>query len=332
MPKRLAGSTGFTLIELLVVVAIIGILISLLLPAVKMTREAARRTTCASNLRQIGTALHNYHETEGSFPPGNYAETAGVCTGGQRPGVDYDPEDRANWMIAILPYVEQGTLYETYNFQTYNEAPDNRQVRETSVPVYVCPNDVDTNQLVMPAMGAAQDDPTWGMSVPYKPGSYRGVAGRSDGRQFLDWSMDVSYPREWRGPIHMVGVLGFTTERMADIRDGASNTLMVGESITKTNPGYRTLWAYSYAFYSLSSVTPQKRILYGDYDRCRAHDDTGHSLPCRRGWGSGHGDGLHFLFADASVHYVSTSTDVELLAQLATIDGGERAVPPYASR
>ena len=316
---------AFTLVELLVVIAIIGVLLGLLLPAVQAAREAARRAQCSSNLKQIGLALHGYHSAMGSFPPGNFAHTAGVCPGSQRPGVDFPSEDRANWMILILAYLEQEALYEAYDLSTYNEAPENKQVRETSVNTYACPSDVATDELTVPAFGPGSQ---WGLDVPYLPGSYRGVAGRSDGRMFLDWSLDTNYPRRWRGPLHMVGVLGFGTERIGDIKDGSSNTLMVGESTTKTSLPYRTLWAYSYAFYSLSSTTPQARTLYGDYDRCRQENGAGLSLPCRRGWGSFHSGGLNFLLCDGAARFIDREIDMDLFADLGSIAGGELAQVP----
>ena len=309
-----------TLVELLVVIAIIGILIALLLPAVQAARGAARRMQCMNNLKQIGVALHNYHSTHASFPPGNFAQTAGVC-----PGSSTTSEDGANWMILILPYLEQKALHDGYDMTVHNESAENRQLREMPVNAYVCPSDLGTDELIVPALGPAA---AWSLDVAYMPGSYRGVSGRSDGRAFLDWSMDTSYPRRWRGPLHIVGVLGLRSERVADIRDGSSNTLMVGESTTRTSPQYRTLWAYSYAFYSLSATTPQARVLYGDYDRCREEGGDGHSLPCRRGWGSYHGGGMNFLLCDGATRFLSQGIDVDLFAELGTISGGEPAQVP----
>lgn len=315
-----------TLIELLVVIALVGSLLALLLPAVQAAREVARRLQCSSHLKQIGIALHGYHGVYGVFPAGNFAKTAGVCPGNQRPGVDSPSEDRANWMILILPYLEQGPLYATYDLNSCNEAARNHGVRETLVEMYMCPSDLATGRPIVPAFGPGA---AWGLNRSYMPGSYRGVSGRSDGRHYLDWSLDTSYPRHWRGPLHMVGTLGFTEERISDIRDGTSNTLMVGESTTTTNPPYRTLWAYSYAFYSLSATTPQSRTLYGNYDRCRAEIDTGFSLPCQRGWGSRHPGGINFLLGDGSVRSIRRDIDMNLFANLGSIAGTEPAQMPW---
>ena len=115
---------------------------------------------------------------------------------------------------------------------------------------------------------------------------------------------------------------------VANIRDGTSNTLLAGESTTSTNLGYRTLWAYSFAFYSLSAATPQRRTMLGDYDQCVRIGGKGHSDPCKRGWGSFHPGGMNFLACDGSTHFLRTTIDMELFAGLATIDGGEVALLP----
>jgi len=314
---------AFTLIELLVVITIIGILMGVLVSAVQMVRASARRTQCANNLRQIGLAIHHYHEAKRRFPPGNYAKTVGVCPGRMVPGRDMPSEDRANWAILILPYLEHETLYRAYHLHTYNEAPENRQVREAYVPEYVCPADQDATELIVPAAGPAA---SWALNVAYRGGSYRAVSGRSDGRKFLDSPTSCAqYPPRWRGPIHLVGVLGFHAESFESVRDGTSHTLMVGESVTRTSPAYRTLWAYSYGFYSLSAVTPQRRTLWGDYERCRCERDVGRAEPCQRAWGSPHGDVINFLYCDTTVRPVDLNVDLELLAATATIEGEEPA-------
>ena len=317
--------SGFSLVELLMVITIIGILIALLLPAVQAAREAARRLQCANNLKQIGLALHDYHQTHGVFPPGNYAETSGVCPGAG--GSNAESEDRANWLIAILPHLELTTLHGLYSPGVANESAANQSIRETVVPHYFCPSDLDPTTPVVPARGPARADQ---QNVSYMPGSYRGVSGKSDGNEFLDSGLCLTYERQWRGPLHVVGVLGYQAESMTAIRDGSSNTLLAGESTTSTRPTYRTLWAYSFSFYSLSAVTEnQSRILLGDLDKCVEIGGAGYSTPCERGWGSFHPDGLNFLVCDGSVRFLHTTIDMKLFAELATIDGGELALLPH---
>ena len=319
---RYAEPRAFTLVELLVVIAIIGILIALLLPAVQAARGAARRMQCANHLKHIGLALHNYHTTYIRFPAGNFVKEAGYCPGG---GYDVSLSSTTNWLLAILPYIEQNVLSDEYDYGAYNAGSLNGSIRESFVAAYACPSDFKPDDLTVPAAGPAA---SFQLNIPYMPGSYRGVSGRSDGFRFLDSAQLTSYPHHWRGPLHMVGALGFGQESLRDIRDGSSCTLCAGESTTCTNLGLRTLWAYSYAHYSLSAVTPQSRILLGDYDRCVDSGGTGKSGPCLRGWGGNHAGGLHFLMCDGAVNLVDQNIDINLLAELATIDGGETAQMP----
>ena len=118
MSRQIRTARAFTLVELLVVIAIIGILVALLLPAIQTAREAARRTQCSNNLKQMGLAAHNYHDTFNCFPPG--AITDGPCCGAK---------SRINWAIALLPYMEQSTLYDDYDHDANNEDPSNDPVR-----------------------------------------------------------------------------------------------------------------------------------------------------------------------------------------------------------
>ena len=137
-------NSGFTLIELLVVIAIIAILVALLLPAVQQAREAARRTSCKNQLKQLGLALQNYHDVHSVFPigegfAGTVAQFASSCDGSQK---------RAPWTVLILPYLEQGALYDSFNFSLqfrgiYSETPTtgvNFVASNQIVPVYHCPS------------------------------------------------------------------------------------------------------------------------------------------------------------------------------------------------
>jgi prepilin-type N-terminal cleavage/methylation domain-containing protein/prepilin-type processing-associated H-X9-DG protein len=314
---------ALTLIELLVVITIIGVLIALLLPAVQAAREAARQAQCASNLRQIGLAIHNYHAARGCFPHGNINRSAGACPGMGEPASSYSTRF-GNWAIAILPYLEQNALYERYDLRYYNEAAENRAVRETAVAVYGCPSDPSPRLPMTPATGpAAQTD------AKYAPGSYRAVSGRSDdGDNYLDSEMMFSYRAKSRGPIHTVGIWGYTSENINKVKDGTSNTLLVGESTTATNLGHRTFWAYSFAYYSMSGAAAQPRTLWGDYDRCAGGAGDGGENPCKRGWGSGHAGGLNFALCDGSTRSINASINMNLFANLATIDGEEVAQVP----
>src|SRR5262245_4946376 len=126
-PIRPRGCRGFTLIELLVVIAIIGVLIALLLPAVQKVREAANRTTCGNNLRQLGVAMHNYHDANGGFPPGR----------GHLPVTNTFAH---SWTPYILPYIEQDNLYRLYDFTKVFSDPANLPATQTPLKILICPS------------------------------------------------------------------------------------------------------------------------------------------------------------------------------------------------
>ncbi len=319
------AQAAFSLVELLVVISIIGILIALLLPAVQAARDAARRTQCAGNIRQVGLAIQNYHAAHNCFPAGNFIRSSGVCPGNPEPatpGSSYSTRF-GNWLIAILPYMEQIALFNRYDTHFLNEATENRAVRETIVAAYACPSDHDLQTLVVPATGPGA------AGAKYARGSYRAVTGRTDdcATNYLDSEMvHAGYEREWRGAIHAVDVAhGFGVESIADVRDGTSNTLLAGESTTATSSSYGTFWAYSYAYYTQSGATAQPRTLWGDYDRAVEAGGAGGEIPCKRGWGSFHTGGLNFVLCDGSVRCLNRSIDMELFCCLATIDGREVA-------
>ena len=297
---------AFTLVELLVVIAIIGILVSLLLPAVQSAREAARRTQCINNLKQIGLALHNYHSALQAFPAGNITE--GPCC---------STRSKISWGISILPYLEQGPLFDRYDMTAHNEDPSNAFIRSQLLQEYVCPSDIDIEIPERPESGP-------GSGLLYRRGSYRGCSGRSlgapgwwDTHQAIE---EAQLPIEWRGILHTVGTGDLRHERMKNITDGTSKTLMVGEMSSLTHPRRRTFWAYSYASYSLSTVVPESRAFLVDYDRCT---HLGEPNVCKRGWGSFHTAGLNFLFCDGAVRLVRPQDNMLIMAAMATIEGEE---------
>ena len=303
---------GVTLIEVLVVITIIGILAALLLPAVMMAREAARRLVCSSNLKQIGLAMQTYHTSYNCFPPGRI--TAGLWQH-SRNGIC--------WPIALLPYIEQQNLYDAYDSRYPNEDPKNEQVRIAVVETYMCPTDGNARRVEAPLAGP-------GNRTNYRGGSYRGMGGRVDGiGGWWDCFDGYTTPESWIGVLHVVGSGRRGPENIGRIRDGTSTTLMVGEYHTRTQTRQGTFWAYAFAHYNSSDASPAPRTLLPDYDACvAAGAGPGGEHACKRGWGSFHPGGLNFLFCDGSVHFLAETIDMETFGQLATIHGQELAKFP----
>jgi prepilin-type N-terminal cleavage/methylation domain-containing protein/prepilin-type processing-associated H-X9-DG protein len=344
-PARPAGKpdlrrVGFTLIELLVVIAILAILIALLLPAVQKVREAAARISCGNNLKQIGLALHNYENARGRLPPGRLTGTTG----------DGEPA-YSTWGIELLPYLEQANLQGRYDATQPQTAPVNVAVLQQRVKVYVCPTDVNTDQLVMPATGSLS-------GTPIAPSSYKAMAGATatgfspattvDGYYWdlsnmllqgpganegvFDATLTLPPPDSWRGLLHVVplptvpGVVKpLRQERVADVLDGTSNSLAVTEYHTRSNNRYRAFWGYARNQYTQAGAMPVAATRIPDYDRCVSQVGNGDpALLCRRGFASLHtGDGANALFADGSVRFFTNNLDSRVFMALATIAGGE---------
>jgi len=209
--------TGFTLIELLVVIAIIAILIALLLPAVQQAREAARRTQCKSNLKQLGIALHNYNSAHRVFPPN-------LIPGGKPTSGGYIGYFQGNWGVLayLTPFLEQTAVYNLLNLEspTYSNSgsawiiadSNNQLAAATLVPLYLCPSDisrkVSTDYGVTGGIGPSNYAANMGTGLDATGGSEHGSPYRSDGVFYAD-----------------------SRTRFADITDGTSNTAAMSESL-----------------------------------------------------------------------------------------------------
>src|SRR5262245_42281806 len=315
MFRRLVRRRGFTLIELLVVIAIIAVLIGLLLPAVQKVREAANRMKCQNNLKQIGIALHSYHDANGTFPSGHKVTYDGTNDG----STIY----LANWAVLILPFIEQDNLYRQYDQTLSAFHANNKFVRETYVATYACPSDINANKILTPESAPSSG----GGGTPFMTGSYRAMGGVS-ATGFDQWA---GYPSEvkvnaqtaagLRGVFHTDWAGGpVGPDRMTSITDGTSNTLAVGERSTRTHNTRGTFWANSFNLYSVSGAYNQSASLLNDYDACIAIASD--QAQCKYGWGSFHPGVINFVYGDGSVRAVKTSIDMRLFTFMSTIGGG----------
>jgi prepilin-type N-terminal cleavage/methylation domain-containing protein len=344
---------GFTLVELLVVIAIIGVLVALLLPAVQAAREAARRTSCINKQKQIALACHNFHDVHKELPAGNIVKL----------GPPNNVQDHYDtWTISIFPYLEQNNLLTLWNKDLPNVVPSSispqmESLRRTLVPVYNCPSDGSQFQPLQPASG-----PNSGHGYPIPlcmPSNYRANAGTTfggangfanPGSPMADRGGDRNWDdaingagglpsqaawlyvnkSEWRGPIHGVDRrAGMTAARLADVTDGTSNTIMIGEYATKTVPRRRTFWAYAYTSYNLSVITiGQSRTLIPDYELCARTPPNFSDNQCKRGWGSFHASGvMNFALTDGSVRGISPNIEVNTVLPALGSMGGSETIP-----
>jgi prepilin-type N-terminal cleavage/methylation domain-containing protein len=320
---------AFTLVELLVVIAIIGILVALLLPAIQAAREAARRSQCSNNLKQIALATLNHHDQKGTFPPG--------CVMEKYP---YSGSDNffTGWTREIMAYAEDSALRDLYNPAipvNSSTDPNAKRFRETLVPLYTCPSDFPM-ELIVPESGPANAS-----NMVFMTGSYRGNAGRGDGT--VTWYLYEAVPapnasppnrhKGWRGPLHAIvrsagaqppaTVYLLRTEKIKDIIDGTSKTILIGES-TNTYARRRTFWAYTHGNYVLSQPTPYAPTFYGDFNRCTNAGTYGQSnRACHSGWFSNHSGGMNTARCDGSIDFLAFDIDLDIFAALGSIAGYE---------
>lgn len=262
-----SSRTGFTLVELLVVIAIIGVLVALLLPAVQMAREASRRTSCSNNLKQIGIALHLYHDTNNCFPAGSHSSIA-------------------SGFIAILPHLEQSTVYDQYDFRRYYTDPINTAVINRRIPMYLCPS-MDTRRPV-PYVSANEVGGPSSYLLNEGTRSYMAVA---DGIAPLVWP-EFGYQNAY--------------VTFGSITDGTSNTFAAGET-TYSMPDY--LWAASTP--GVGGTARWGTARWGVGYPAISMGTTGRPFNLRRVAGNGgyqsmHPQGANFLLVDGSVRFLGS--------------------------
>ncbi len=318
---------GFTLVELLVVIAIIGVLVALLLPAVQAAREAARRSQCSNNLKQMGLGMHNYVDTFNVMPPailGGYNGPGGTGSNA------YDDEG-FGWACALLPYIEQQTLYDLVNpngdqygvFRNYAIANPTNHVwpgGNTIVGVYDCPSSALPN--IVPAR----------YDVPgnFKPGGARPQTGPSSfptlyvGYATNDYKGAGGSCTGDNGVLHKLRENPACT-RFRDIVDGLSNTIMIGESsyvfddadspIRTGRPQEVDDWpVWIGGLYSDEQVRINGRTSAPINCGCSpSRMDEAISDDCAFGW---HPGGAQFVFADGSVHFISENISIQTYCYL----------------
>jgi len=325
---------GFTLIELLVVIAIIAVLIALLLPAVQAAREAARRAQCTNNLKQIGLAMHSYHDQQGTLPPG----VKGCCWG--------------TWLLFILPYIEQGNMFNAWNaagndryensglqtgqFQYAGAA--NTTVTSRRISTYQCPTDPNANNLVGIGSVTSQNYVVnFGNTITTQPPFFlfNNIKMPFLGAPFTDMGSpdtDVTAGLQQGTP---AGTVNF-----AGIPDGLSTTMLTSEVLVGTGFDYRgfSWWGYAAQFTGLNGPNSSSPDILQSQNFCGSVPP---NPPCTGATGSvssggvytglgmvnnprsKHPGGVNAGMGDGSVRFIKSSVNIFIFQALSSAKGSE---------
>lgn len=333
LPRR-----AFTLIELLVVIAIIAILIGLLLPAVQKIRAAANRMSCGNNLKQIGLALHNYHDVNGFLPPALVNSGRWNGTTALTAQASYYPTDGAwytynhSGFVFILPYIEQDNLFRQYDFKVPgslsnpygNPLPPtsglltathpNAIVQSNKIKTYTCAGDREP-EVISNAFNAAD--------FYQRPNTARSNYLFASGHR-----TDYNNPADWNSTTYS-GIFGHNTKtKFGDITDGLSNTIAVGESVQRkegagTSTSFGPYWGSGThtATIGYTPNTDPRFNINAQYDATC----TPKGPRCTYAWvfGSWHPGGANFVLGDGSVRFIRDSIAYPTLFAMVTRAGGE---------
>ncbi len=319
---------GFTLIELLVVIAIIAILIALLLPAVQQAREAARRTQCRNNLKQLGLALHNYHDIAEVLPYAGIGYSWTSSNAGLPTGFQQNPRGlNQNGLVMLLPGLDQAPLYNSFNL---NETMTNYPGHAYSWPGTLAGNAITNGNAVLAGTRLAAftcpsdaGSPTIaGTSTTYGIGTgYSGPDPRKTSYEFSTAASLVTRAWATDSPTARRPFGEGSHTRLTDIKDGTSNTCAMAEATFEVYNGTRSAWAYrDWVHTGVNIAATQINSWY--YSSAPTA-----TIPGRLGsWeraGSTHTGGMHILLCDGSVRFLGENTDIStVLTRLSLMSDG----------
>jgi len=347
-PTGWPSRPAFTLVELLVVIAIIGILIALLLPAIQQARDAARKATCASNMKQLAQGLHNYHDANKRFPPSSrWKDQAGkTCTKLHESGL-IDTGQGApmweNWVIEILPHIEQQSIYDMFDLQYPVSDSANAIPRATGISVMLCPSDQYNGVPMNPQGGTGGGGSLGGPGEVWARGNYAANGGLA----YLSFAADGaksgaawSGSGAWHKPEYR-GVMG-ANEGLSidDVKDGASHTVLIAEiraglvdfdlrgTWALSGAGASALWAHGHHdadangpnapsansdkvwFCSNIKSVGGGGVGLGPLLRERMGCADSSNANCRATARSSHEGGVHAAFVDGSVHFIGDYIEI----------------------
>jgi prepilin-type N-terminal cleavage/methylation domain-containing protein/prepilin-type processing-associated H-X9-DG protein len=305
---------GFTLIELLVVIAIIAVLIGLLLPAVQKVREAANRMACANNLKNLGLALHNYHGVHRKFPPGAVGPFGSLP---QFAGLKHH-----GLGTYLLPYLEQDALFQHYRWDVSWFDPPNQPVVNTPLKIWQCPS-AETDRFEDGSLITVTPPPGNLFSGTAACGDYAGMSRVDAELARRGLIVPPSGPRDEQGNYEGVFRVNHTT-RLADILDGASNTIMMAEcagrpQLWQGRKPVPNVWLTGGPWASRGLLWGRGAIADGTafYGTCAINCTNDREVY------SFHPGGANVVLADGSLHFLEATIDIRVFARLATRAGGE---------